>query len=416
MTILLKSATIIDPKSEFHNAKVDILVENGTLTRIAENIQREAEEIVELENLHVSQGWFDPSVSFGEPGYEERETIAHGLQVAAKSGFTNVVLNPLTNPVIDTSSLVEAVLNKAKNQATTMLICGALTKHSDGIDLAELYDMHQHGAVTFGDYKSAIANPNLLKIALQYAQNFEGLVQSYPQDNSIAGKGTVNEFENSTKLGLKGIPALAEELQIARDLFILEYTGGKLHIPTITTAKAVELIANAKSKGLDVTCSVTVHHLTLTDDKLSEFDSNYKLQPPLRTQTDVDALRQGLKDGTIDMVTTDHCPMDIERKNVEFDNADYGTTGLESAFGILNSMFTTEESIDFLTRGAKRFHATSENIEEGSKASLSLFQPTGEGTFSKKDILSTSKNSAFIGESTTGKVYGVVSNGMLVLK
>lgn len=416
MTILLKSATIIDPKSEFHNTTVDILVENGTITRIAENIQHEAEEIVELENLHVSLGWFDPSVSFGEPGYEERETIAHGLQVAAKSGFTNVVLNPLTNPVIDTSSIVEAVLNKAKNQATTMHICGALTKNSDGIDLAELYDMHQHGAVTFGDYKSAIINPNLLKIALQYAQNFEGLVQSYPQDNSIAGKGTVNEFENSTKLGLKGIPALAEELQIARDLFILEYTGGKLHIPTITTAKAVELIADAKAKGLDVTCSVTVHHLTLTDDKLSEFDSNYKLQPPLRTQTDVDALRQGLKDGTIDMVTTDHCPMDIERKNVEFDNADYGTTGLESAFGILNSMFTTEESIDFLTRGAKRFHVTSENINEGSKASLSLFQPTGEGTFSKKDILSTSKNSAFIGESTTGKVYGIVSNGMLVLK
>ena len=416
MIILLKSATIIVPKSDFHNQTVDVLVDNGIIKKIAKTISETADETLNLDNLHISQGWFDPSVSFGEPGYEERETIANGLRVAGQSGFTNVVVNPKTHPIIDTSSLVEAVLNKAKNQATSMHICGALTKQSDGIDLAELYDMHQHGAVVFGDYKTAISNPNLLKIALLYAQNFDGLVQSFPQEDRIAGKGMVNEFENSTKLGLKGIPSLAEELQIARDLFILDYTGGKLHIPTITTAKSVELIKDAKSKGLDVSCSVSIHHLCLTDDKLTEFDSNYKVQPPLRTQDDVKALRKGLKNGTIDMVTSDHEPMDIEHKKVEFDNADYGTIGLESAFGILQNIFKTEEVIDYLTRGTSRFKVSTETLKEGSKANLSLFNPAGTSTFSKKDILSTSKNSAFIGEATTGNVYGVISNGKLLLK
>ena len=352
-------------------------------------------------------------MSFGEPGYEERDTIANGLSVAAKSGFTTVILNPKTNPIIDTSSLVDAVMAKANKSIVNMLVCGALTKRSDGVDLAELYDMHQHGAVVFGDYKSAVNNPNLLKIALLYAQNFGGLVQSFPQDNQIAGNGMVNEFENSTKLGLKGIPALAEELQIARDLFILEYTGGKLHIPTITTAKSVTLIKDAKAKGLDVSCSVSVHHLALTDDSLEEFDSNFKVQPPLRTNADLKALRKGLKDGTVDMITTDHQPMDIEHKNVEFDNADYGTIGLESSFGILQNIFTTEEVVSYLTRGKSRFGIASETIKTGTKANFSLFNPEVKGVFENVNIHSTSKNSAFIGAELTGKVYGIFIDGKL---
>ncbi|WP_339660224.1 dihydroorotase [Croceibacter atlanticus] len=415
MTILIKSAKIIDPKSAFHNKQVDILVENGTIKTIAETITTSADTVVKLENLHLSQGWFDSSVSFGEPGYEERETIANGLNVAGKSGFTDIVLNPKTNPIVDTSSLVVAITNKAQLHAVALHICGALTKHSKGVDLAELYDMHKHGAITFGDYKHAITNANLLKIALLYAQNFNGLVQSYPQDNQIAGKGLVNEHHNSTLYGLKGIPSLAEELQITRDLFILEYTGGKLHIPTITTAKSVELIKDAKAKGLDITCSVSVNHLLLTDDKLEEFESNYKLQPPLRTATDVNALRKGLTDGTIDMVTCDHQPIDIEHKKTEFENASYGSIGLETAFGALKTIFTTEEIVNFLTRGKQRFNIKTSEIKEGNKANFSLFNPEGSSTFTEKNVLSTSKNSALLGTTLKGTVYGIVSQGDILL-
>ncbi|MEW7292996.1 dihydroorotase [Aquimarina sp. 2304DJ70-9] len=417
MNFLLKAARVIDPKSPFHHKTVDILVENGTITDINTSITtKNGCQEVQLENLHVSRGWFDSSVSYGEPGYEERETIVHGLEVAAKSGFTGIALNPNTLPVTDTSASVGFLKGKSQNNPVSLYPIGALTIKSEGVDIAELYDMQQAGAIAFGDYKKSIQNPNLLKIALLYAQNFDGLVMSFPQENDIAGKGMVNEEEQSTLLGLKGIPALAEELQIARDLFLLEYTGGKLHIPTISTAKSVALIKEAKSKGLQVSCSVSVHHLALTDAELAPFDSNYKVLPPLRTKKDIKALQQGIEDGSIDMVTSDHLPMDIEHKNVEFDNAKYGTTGLESAFGILNNIFGTEKAIYMLTNGAFVFGIENNPINIGNKADLSLFNPEGNSVFTKEHILSSSKNSAFIGKQVKGSAYGIVSNGKIVLK
>ncbi|WP_109301343.1 dihydroorotase family protein [Aquimarina sp. AU474] len=417
MNFLLKAAYVIDPTSPFHHQSVDVLIENGTITDINTKINTKAniEEVV-LDNLHISQGWFDSSVSFGEPGYEERETIMHGLDVAAKSGFTSVALNPNTNPITDTSASIGFLMSKALHSAVTLHPIGSLTNKSDGIDMAELYDMQQEGAIAFGDYKKAIQNPNLLKIALLYAQNFDGLVQSFPQNNHIAGKGMVNEEEQSTFLGLKGIPNIAEELQIARDIFLLEYTGGKLHIPTISTAKSVQLIKEAKAKGLQVSCSITVHHLALTDSKLSSFDSNYKVLPPLRTQKDVDALKKGINDGTIDMVTSDHQPMDIEHKNVEFDNAKYGTTGLESAFGTLNNILGIEKTIAMLTNGKTIFGIKNHSIDIGNEANLSLFNPKGDSKFRREHILSTSKNSAFMGKVIKGTTYGILSNGKMVLK
>ncbi len=417
MNFLLKAATVIDPKSPFHNQTVDILIENGTITDINTTIKagNHTEEVL-LDNLHVSRGWFDSSVSFGEPGYEERETIIHGLEVAAKSGFTGIALNPDTLPVTDTGASVGFLTGKAQYNPVKLYPIGALTMKSEGVDMAELYDMHQAGAIAFGDYKKAIQNPNLLKIALLYAQNFDGLVVSFPQENDIAGKGMVNEEEQSTLLGLKGIPALAEELQIARDLFLLEYTGGKLHIPTISTAKSVELIRDAKAKGLQVSCSTTVHHLILTDKELVTFDTNYKVLPPLRTHADVEALRKGIEDGTIDMVTSDHRPMDIEHKKVEFDNAKYGTIGLESAFGALNDILGPEKTITMLTQGKSIFGIENIPIAKGNKADLSLFNPEGVSEFGESAILSTSKNSAFIGKPMKGSVYGIVANGKIVLK
>lgn len=417
MTILLKSATIIDPSSTFHQQTKDILIVDGIIKHIDHSISEKQDyTIVNLDNLHISPGWFDTSVSFGEPGYEERETISHGLRVAAKSGFTNVAINPNTHPVTETKASVEYLIHKAHNSATDLHPIGVLTQQSKGIEMAELFDMQQSGAIAFGDYNLPIVNDNLLKVALLYAQNFDGLVLSFPKNNAIAGDGVANEGVNSTILGLKGIPALAEEIQIARDLFLLEYTGGKLHIPTISTQKSLALIKAAKDKGLRVTCSVAIHHLILTDEELHGFESRYKVTPPLRTKDDIKALRKGLKDGIIDIITTDHNPIDIEHKKVEFSTAKDGTIGLESAFGALHSMLDLDTIVKCLSYNPKKiFGITNSSIAIGEDASLSLFNPEFHYSFSENDILSTSKNSIFIGQKLQGKAYGILANKQLVL-
>ncbi|SEE65799.1 dihydroorotase [Tenacibaculum sp. MAR_2010_89] len=417
MTTLLKSATIIDTSSPFNNQVKDILITNGTITKIDNNIPNQKEyKTVKLDNLHVSTGWFDTSVSLGEPGYEERETIKHGLEVAAKSGFTEIAVNPNTNPVTENKASVEFLINKATNFATNLYPIGTLTQQSKGIEMAELYDMQQSGAVAFGDYNKPINNDNLLKIALLYAQNFNGLVLSFPKNKAIAGDGVANEGVNSTTLGLKGIPSLAEEMQVARDLFLLEYTGGKLHIPTITTEKSVKLIKEAKKKGLDVSCSVAVHNLLLTDDELHGFDGNKKVNPPLRTKKDVKALVKGVRDGIIDIITTDHNPIDIEHKKVEFSIAKDGTIGLESAFGALNTILDLETITNCLSKNPKeRFQIKLNTIKENERANLSLFTPNGEYTFTKNNILSTSKNSVFLNKKLRGKIYGIFNNKQLIL-
>jgi len=417
MTTLIKSATIVDASSPHHLKTKDILIVDGIIKKIENSISKdEITNAVVLDNLYVSSGWFDTSVSFGEPGYEERETIANGLAVAAKSGFTAVAVNSNTNPIIDTKSSVEFLQNKANGFATKLYPIAALTQNSNGIEMAELYDMHQSGAIAFSDYKKPIANDNLMKIALLYAQNFGGLVMSFPKNNSISGEGIANEGINSTTLGLKGIPALAEHIQIARDLYLLEYTGGKLHIPTISTAKSVGLIKEAKKKGLKVTCSVAIHNLLLTDDDLHGFDSNYKVNPPLRTKADVKALQKAVKSDVIDVITSDHNPIDIEHKKVEFSQAKDGTIGLESAFAALNSIFNIEDFIPKITSNPRQiFGIENTSITEGNKADISLFTIEGEYQFAKSDIASTSKNSAFLGKELQGKTYGIYANNKLIL-
>jgi dihydroorotase len=306
------------------------------------------------------------------------------------------------------------VKSKATNAATNLYPIGALTKNSEGKDMAELFDMKNAGAIAFGDYTRNIDNPNLLKIALQYVQDFDGLVCVFSEDQTIKGNGVANEGIVSTGLGLKGIPNLAEELIVARNLELLKYTGGKLHFATISTAKSVALIKAAKAKGLQVTCSVAVHHLVMTDEKLQGFDTRYKVSPPLRIETDRKALIEGLKDGTIDMITSDHNPIDIEHKKMEFDLAKNGTIGLETAFSALQNILSTEIIIEKLTAGKSVFEIESNPIKEGSKVEISLFNPDSDWIFNKENILSKSKNSAFLGEKMKGKVYGIFNNGKLV--
>ena len=416
MNTIIRGAKIIDSESPFHNQTADILIIDGIIKKIGTSLPNpENTEEVKLDNLHISQGWFDSSVSLGEPGFEDRETIANGLKVAAKSGFTAIALQPNSYPIIDNQSQINFVKSKANGFATELFPIGALTKGSEGKDMAELFDMKNSGAVAFGDYNKSLDNANLLKIALQYVQDFDGLLITFPQDSNIKGNGVANEGIVSTRLGLKGIPNLAEELQIARNLFLLEYTGGKLHIPTISTAKSVQLIKEAKAKGLNVTCSVSVHHLVLTDEKLENFDTRCKVSPPLRTEIDRQALLAGILDNTIDMITSDHNPIDIEHKKMEFDLAKDGTIGLESTFNSLLTVLPLEKVIEKLTAGKSTFGIEKQTIAEGKKANLSLFNPEGKNIFTKENILSKSKNSAFLGTEIKGKVYGIYNQGKLVL-
>jgi len=417
MSTLFKNATIIDATSPYHLQKKDILIHNGKFQKITNSIEIKDEyTLIEKDNLYVSCGWFDTSVSLGEPGFEERETIQNGLKTASKSGFTAIAANANTNPVIDSKSDVEYLINKAQNSATKLYPIAALTQKSKGIEMAELYDMQQSGAIAFADYNKPIENDNLMKVALLYAQNFNGLVLSFPKNNTIAGEGIANEGVNSTKLGLKGIPALAEHIQIARDLFLLEYTGGKLHIPTISTAKSAELIKNAKKKNLQVTCSVAAHHLVLTDDELHGFDSSFKTTPPLRTKSDTKALQKAIKNGVIDIITSDHNPIDIEHKKVEFSEAKDGVIGLESLFGAINSVLDLEDFINTLTINPKKiFGLENHTIVEGNKVDITFFNPFEEMVFEKEHIISTSKNSPFINKKLKGKVYGIFANNQLII-
>jgi len=416
MNIIIRQAKIIDLKSPYHNEIADLKIEGGVITKIGKKLQNPDKlQEVSLENLYVSQGWFDSSVSLGEPGFEDRETISNGLDTAGKSGFTAIAMQPNSFPILDNQSNISFVKRKSEGFATDLFPIGALTKNSEGSDLAELFDMKNSGAVAFGDYNKSLSNANLLKIALQYVQDFDGLVITYSQDSNIKGAGVANEGIVSTRLGLKGIPALAEELQISRNLFILEYTGGKLHIPTISTAKSAQLIKDAKAKGLNVTCSVAVHNLVLTDEKLDGFDTRYKVTPPLRSESDRKALVKAVKDDIIDMITSDHNPIDIEHKKMEFDMAKNGTIGLESAFGALTTVLPLDSIIEKLVAGKAIFNIENPEIKEGNKANITLFNPEEKWTFGKENILSKSKNSAFLGQSMKGKAYGIYNNQKLVL-
>ena len=416
MKIIIRETKIIDPKNSFHNQIVDVKINDGMIEEIGKNLVSSVDfEEITIAGLHISQGWFDTSVSLGEPGFEDRETISNGLNVAARSGFTAIALQPNSFPVIDNQSQIQFVKQKAANSATDLYPIGALTKNSEGTDLAELFDMKNSGAIAFGDYNKNTSNANLLKIGLQYVQDFDGLVIAFCQDEKIKGNGVANEGVVSTRLGLKGIPNLAEELVVARNLFLLEYTGGKLHIPTISTAKSAALIKDAKAKGLKVSCSVAVHNLVLTDEKLDGFDTRYKVSPPLRTETDRKALIEAVLDNTIDVITSDHNPMDVEHKKMEFDLAKNGTIGMESAFGALLTVLPIEKIIEKLTSGKSIFQVKSSEIKVGSEANITLFTTAEKWVFGKENILSKSKNSAFLGTDMLGKVVGICNNKKIIL-
>jgi len=415
MNLILKNAIIVDSKSKYHFQNKDILIQSGIIKKIDDNIKVKDEKIISFKNLHISNGWFDSSVSFGEPGYEERETLENGLKTSSKSGFTDIILNPNTNPVIDSHSSVSHIYKKTNDSATKVHVLGALTKESLGNDMAELYDMHLAGAIAFGDYKKSLNDSNLMRISLDYVQNFNGLILSYPSDFNLSKEGLMHEGSVSLNLGIKGIPEIAETSILSRDLEILEYTNGRIHFPFISCEKSLNIIRKAKKNGLKVTCGVSIAHLIFTDDSLFSYNPNFKLHPPLRTKKDRDALRKGLLDGSIDLVSSMHEPVNIEHKKVEFSKAIDGSISLESFFGILNSIFTLEKTISFLTKGKDLFNIKQSMIEVGEKANITMFCPDTIYEFNDKHILSKSKNCAFIKSSLKGRVFGIINGENSVL-
>jgi dihydroorotase len=414
MNLLIKSATIIDPNSPFNKKIADVLIEKGVITEIGPDIEADA-EIFDGEGKYIAPGFFDLNCNIGEPGLETKEDLYTGTRAAAAGGFTGIALMPNTNPPVHSKSEIEYLLNRSRKNLVDVYPLGTISHKREGKDLAEMYDMYLSGAKAFTDGNKPVQDAGLMERALLYAQGFDALVFSYPEDTAIAGKAKVNEGEISTLLGMKGIPSLAEELMIARDLYLAEYTGSKIHFTTISTTRSVELIREAKRKGLEVTCDVAAHHLVLTDETLTGFDSLFKVKPPLRTQDDVEALLNGVADGTIDAIVSQHTPHEVEFKNVEFEVAEFGITGLQTVFSLaLKAGFDIELIVQKLAIGPREIlNIDMPVIAEGAPANLVLLDPDSEWEYNKNNNRSKSYNSPFIGQNLKGKILLTFNNNHL---
>lgn len=418
MDALIKSAKIISPKSSFHLQTRDVLIENGIITKIGDNLSG-SENIVEGENLYVSEGWIDLFSVVREPGNEHQDNIDSLLKSAAKGGFTSILGVSGTTPPIDNKSQIQFIKNASAGNIVNLLPAGTVTEKQEGKEITEMFDMHLTGAVAFTDGKKPLKNPELLKRALLYTKPFGGKIICYCEDATVANNGMINEGEVAATLGMKVRPALAEELAITRDLYIAEYCDSPIHISGVSAKRSVEIIKDAKAKGLQVTCDVNIANLYFTDEATTSFDSNFKLLPPLRTEEDRKALIDGLKNGVIDAVTSGHCPKDIESKFCEFDNADFGGISLESTFGALKKCtagdLTDEQIAILLSSKPSEILGLENRIEENSKANLTIFTTEGKSIFDKNQIECQSKNSPFIGSELEGKVIGIINNNQIKL-
>ena len=404
----LRNVVVQDTHSIFHGREVDIMIEKGIIKSIAES------KIKTARPKMIAPGLMDLSSHFNDPGTEYKEDLITGLKTACEGGFTDVCILPNTLPAMDNRSTVEYVLNKASQQVTSVHPLGALSKKLEGDSLAEILDLKESGAVAFTDGTVPIMNAELLLTALQYVQKFNGIVLSRPRDLSLSSEGQMHEGSVSTSLGLVGMSRLSEIVMIQRDLSILSYTGGRLHIHGISTFESVALIAKAKKSGLAVTCDVILHQLCYTDDSLSSFDSCYKVDPPLRTNKDIKALKKGLKNGTIDAVTIDHLPQDTEAKNLEFDRAEFGMIGLQTAFSSLLGLISTELPLDMLleklSNGPRHvLNLPAVRIEEGEFAKLTLLDTGLKWEYNQESNISKSINSPLLGHILTGKSVGIIN-------
>ena len=403
MRVLLRQATIADPRSPWNGQKTDILIEGKKIGQIATKIETEADEIIDLPGMIAAPGFTDIFSHFNDPGLEHKETLETGAAAAKAGGFTRVMVLPNTKPAVHSKSQVEYIVQKSRQLPVDLLPIGAISHQCEGKDLAEMHDMYLSGAVAFSDGLNPVQNSQVMLKALQYVKTFGGTVIQVPDEVNLSRTGLVNEGVVSTRLGLPGKPALAETLILGRDIELLRYTGSKLHITGISSAASVELIRRAKKEGLAITCSVAPYHLWFSDEDLANYDTNLKVNPPLRTPADTAALKEAVADGTIDCIASHHHPHEWDSKVCEFEYAKYGMEGLETSFvataTALPNLSNERLATLFAINPATIFGLPPPVIDAGSQANLTIFQKNEGLVFNKMDIRSKSQNNAFIGKT-----------------
>lgn len=419
MKLLLKAVQIYDPSSAYHLQHQNIIIENGIIASISSGVA-DADQTIDLEGLCVSPGWVDLYAHVGEPGLEHKEDIESLAEAAAAGGFSDVLCMPNVQPVVQSKGAINFLKAKSAGLPVSLLPAGAVTVDTLGKELTEMIDLQRAGALAFTDGAKPVQGAEVIVKALQYLQPFNGVLMNRPEHTRLTEFGQMHEGVVSTQLGMKGIPALAEEVMVTRDLQLLEYTGGRLHFSLISSAGSVEAIRAAKARGLQVTCDVASYQVAYTDASMLPFDTNYKVSPPFRNKEDADAILQGLEDGTIDAVASAHQPQDTESKKLEFDLAEFGIINLETAFAVANSTMTgtvsLEKLIEKLSTSPRRIlNLPACGIAEGQEACLTLFHPALKWTPTQDSIRSKSKNSPFIGQELTGKVVGLLNKGQVVL-
>ena len=414
MKIVLRNAKVYHPSSPHHGKRVDIFIKGKKIEQIGRNLKVDSATEFKSKDLCVSIGWIDLGAQACDPGYEHREDLSSISKAAAAGGYTALAPFPNTNPVTHDKLGVDYLKSRTNTSLVDFLPIGAVTKNCEGKEITEMFDMTKAGAVAFSDGAQSIQHAGVLLRALQYVKAFDGLIIHQPKDKTIARNGQMHEGKTSTMLGLRGIPSMAEELMVQRDLSLNEYVDSRLHFSKISTEGSVDLIKKAKRKSSNITASVSALNLLLTDQEMLGFDTNLKVLPPLRGKRDINALKSGLKDGTIDCIVSNHIPHDLETKNLEFGNAEFGAIGLQTTFAIANmALKDVDLVIEKFAIGIRKILGIElPKIEVGESPNFTIFDPTLEWTFSTENNQSKSKNSPFLEKNLTGKVIGVINNGM----
>lgn len=415
MKLLIKKARIVDPGNPRNGQTLDLLIQDGLIAQLAPSIDQPADQVLELENLHLSAGWVDIFSHFGEPGFEQKETIASGMQAALAGGYTDVLLIPNNKPVTQDKAGVEYLIQRAQQGPIHLHPIGAITKGTDGKELAELYDMHQSGAKAFSDGTRSVQSAGLLLKALQYVKAIEATIIQLPDDQSIQPHGLMHEGIPSTQMGLPGRPEISESIQVNRDIALNQYTESNLHLTGISSGSSLDWIRQGKQTQVGLSCSTTPYHLLYCDQDLTGYNTLLKVNPPIRTEADRDALKQAVIDGTIDCIATHHFPHEQDQKICEFEQAASGMIGLETTFGVIRNALPDlpiDQIAQLLSINPRRiFGLPKIEIKVGQPASLTLFDPNRSWLVDESAFGSRSMNTPLLGKSLTGRAYGIIQNG-----
>jgi dihydroorotase len=413
MKILLQSPLILDKRSPFHKRKRNVLIQSGKILEIGEK-NYTADRVVEAEGMILSPGWFDLGCVSGEPGFEHKEDIDSLSKAAAAGGFTELAIFPNTNPPIQSQSDITHLTRKNESRLVQLHAIASVTRDNKGTDLTEMLDLNQAGAIAFSDGLKSIYNTDIFLKALQYIKKFNGILIDHAEDQWLDLFGQMNESPMNASLGLKGMPKLSEEVAASRNIKLLSYSESRLHLARVSSPKVLDLVRTAKKKGVNITCDVTSFQTVLDDSLLADFDTNYKVNPPLREIADNEMLIKGLKDGLIDVICSGHTPQDEESKVVEFDHAEFGIINLQTVASHLVTLSQSIEWEDLMEKitvnPSGLFNIDVPIIEPDARANLTLLDPELEWTFDEKSNFSKSKNSPWLGKKLKGKARAVFNN------